>query len=175
MRISAMEEYGLRALLCLARIADSKPAEKVGASISLTIPEIAESEGISVPYASKIMRKLRQGGLVEAVRGRTGGYKLTIGPAKITLLQALEALGGPLMADDYCDRYSGTLDECIHTSDCSLRGAFGGFTGYLMKILEMTTLADMTRKESDAREAVQRSAEFLIGGLEPKLPLDMKQ
>ena len=168
MRISAMEEYGLRALLCLARLQNSA----TGNSDSMTIPEIAEFEGISIPYASKIMRKLRQGGLVEAVRGRTGGYKLTLKPAKITLLQALEALGGPLMSADYCDRYTGTQDECVHTSDCSLRGAFGGFTGYLKQILEMTTLADMTSKESDAREAVRRSAEFLIGGLEPKLPLD---
>ncbi len=166
-----MEEYGLRALLCLARLGSSK----TGSSSSLTIPEIAEHEGISIPYASKIMRKLRQGGLVEAVRGRTGGYKLTTTPAKVTLLQSLEALGGPMMSDDYCDRYPGALDECIHTSDCSLRGAFGGFTGFLKQILEMTTLADMTNKESDARLAVQRSAEFLIGGLEPKLPLDMKR
>jgi len=171
-----MEEYGLRALLCLARLTESGQTEPDAVSAnSMTIPEIAEFEGISVPYASKIMRKLRQGGLVEAARGRTGGYKLTLTPTKITLRQALEALGGPLMSADYCDRYPGALDECVHSSDCSLRGAFGGFTGYLKQILEMTTLADMTRKESDARDAVRRSAEFLIGGIEPTLPLDMER
>ena len=159
MRISAMEEYGLRTLLCLARRALS-----VGdIQAAMTIPEMAREEGISVPYTSKIMRRLRQGGLVNAERGRTGGYHLVREPDKINLCEALETLGGPMMAVDHCERYTGVLDSCVHLSDCSLRGAFGGFTGYLKSALSNTTLADLTEDEAKARTRALNSAGNVLG------------
>ena len=166
MRISAMEEYGLRALLCLARRALS-----VGdIQAAMTIPEMAHEEGVSIPYTSKVMRRLRQGGLVAAERGRTGGYHLVREPAKINLCEALEALGGPMMAVDHCDHYTGALDSCVHLSDCSLRGAFGGFTSYLKSALSNTTLADLTEDEETARAQALKSAGNMLGaGVKPIL------
>lgn len=158
MRISAMEEYGLRALLALARRSEA-----------MTIPDVAQTEGLSEPYASKIMRKLRQAGLVSADRGRTGGYQLTRTPSEITLLHALEALGGPIMSEDHCEKYPGIMDDCVHRSDCAIRGAFGGFVGYMEKILSMTTLADLISNESEARRKVRESAEALIAQQRKKM------
>lgn len=160
MRISAMEEYGLRALLCLARRASHIVSP--GLIPAMTIPEVAEEEGLSIPYTSKIMRRLRQSSLVTADRGRTGGYRLSAAPEDITLKQVLESLGGPLMADDHCERYPGIMPVCVHKSDCSLRGAFGGFTGYLDQILSRTTLADLTLPETMTTVAVSQTAKVLI-------------
>ena len=67
MKLSANEEYGLR---CLVRIGYA------GAGGSLTIPEMSQAEGVSPAYAAKILRGLRKGGLVKAVRGKEGGYTL---------------------------------------------------------------------------------------------------
>lgn len=158
MRISAMEEYGLRALICLARKAETSG----NLDASLTIPEVAESEGLSVPYASKIMRKLRQGGLVKAGRGRTGGYSLTKVAEQVSLLETLEALGGPIMADDHCQRYPGIMNNCVHEADCTIRGAFDGFKVYLQRILSATSLADLTNSERDTRFKINQSADELI-------------
>lgn len=158
MRISAMEEYGLRALICLAR----KVETSGNLDATLTIPEVAESEGLSVPYASKIMRKLRQGGLVKADRGRSGGYSLTKIAEQITLLETLEALGGPMMAEDHCQKYPGVLDNCIHEADCTIRGAFVGFKVYLQRILSATTLSDLTSHEQNTRFRIDQSAESLM-------------
>ena len=55
MKISAQEEYGLR---CLLRLAQS------GDRASATLPEIAAAEGLSVPYAAKLLSVLRQAGLI---------------------------------------------------------------------------------------------------------------
>ena len=161
-----MEEYGLRALLCLARKVGDNDHDAEG----VTIPELADAEGLSGPYASKIMRKLRQGGLVSADRGRTGGYHLTRSPEQITLLQALEALGGPLRAVDHCDRYVGALDECVHKSECSIRGAFGGFIDYMEKILAGATLADLTRREAEVKQRINESAEAIMGATIGRYP-----
>ena len=76
MKISAQEEYGLRCLLQLAR------AEE-GQSVSIT--EIAAAEGLSAPYVAKLLAILRQQGLIESERGRTGGYRLTAPAGEIRL------------------------------------------------------------------------------------------
>ena len=55
MQLLAQEEYGLRCLIQVARHAGPDP---------LTIPEIAEREGLSPEYAAKLMRALRQAELV---------------------------------------------------------------------------------------------------------------
>src|SRR5271170_2814495 len=73
MKITAQEEYGLRCLLRLAK-AESR---------SITLPEVAAAEGLSVPYVAKLMAVLRQAGLLESVRGRSGGYKLVRQPGQI--------------------------------------------------------------------------------------------
>ena len=84
MKITAQEEYGLRCLLRLARAEDGQ---------SLTIPEIAAAEGLSVPYVAKLLSVLRQAGLIESVRGRAGGYRLARPPAEIGLGSVLLVAG----------------------------------------------------------------------------------
>ena len=67
MKISAQEEYGLRCLLQLANL----PAGE-----SLTLPQIAELEGISTANAGKLMWLLNKAGFVQSTRGTKGGYFL---------------------------------------------------------------------------------------------------
>src|SRR5438132_2715608 len=115
MKITSQEEYGLRCLLKLAGAGDGH---------SLTIPEIAAAEGLSGPYAAKLLAVLRQAGLIESVRGRAGGYRLARAPAEITLGAVLRVLGEPLFDDPgYCQRHAGTEAEgnCVHHGACSLR------------------------------------------------------
>ena len=100
MKISSQEEYGLR---CLLRLAGAEEGH------SLTIPEIAASEGLSSPYVAKLLAVLRHSGLIESVRGRAGGYRLARPPADITLGTVMMALGEPLYDDPgYCQRHAGT-------------------------------------------------------------------
>ena len=84
MKVSAQEEYGLRCILQIAAQSSSEP---------LTLAEIARREGMSVPHVAKLMGHLRHAGLVEGVRGRSGGYVLTRPAGSISVLDALSALG----------------------------------------------------------------------------------
>ncbi|MDF1545261.1 MAG: Rrf2 family transcriptional regulator [bacterium] len=134
MRISALEEYGIRCLLALA---------ENGVRGQASIAEIAEREGISVPYASKLLAILRKAGLVAAVRGRSGGFSISREPKDINLLEVITALGGPLMDEEHCQKYSGQLEECIHTGDCSVMNVLGGLAGYISDYLASNTLEDI--------------------------------
>lgn len=134
MRISALEEYGLRCLLALA---------EGGCDRQLSIADIAKREGISVPYASKLLAILRKTGLVNAVRGRTGGFCIARPPSEINLLEVITALGGPLIDPNHCRRYSGSLDKCIHTENCSVHYTLVGLSRLVGEFLSQTSLQEI--------------------------------
>lgn len=134
MRITALEEYGLRCLLTLS---------KVGPEGQMSISEIAEKEGLSIPYASKLLSILRKSGLVTAVRGRSGGFCIARDAKEINLLEAITALGGPLIDPQHCDKYSGQLDKCVHTDNCSVHYTLAGLAKMVGEFLASKTLNDV--------------------------------
>ena len=138
MRISSLEEYGLRCMMALAR---------TGLNGQLSIPEIAKCEGLSVPYASKLLSILRKAKLVNAVRGRGGGFCISRSSAEITLLDVITALGGPMIDPDHCNKFSGNEEECVHIDDCSVHNIFNSLAGYMEDMLSKTTLQDILDRE----------------------------
>jgi len=145
MKFSAQEEYGLRCLLQIGR---------QGPSGSLTIPEIAAAEGLSVPHVAKLVRILRQGGIVKSTRGQSGGYALCRPPEQIIVGEALAALGARFFEADYCERYPGTVDLCTHTVDCSIRSLWHAVQTGVDQVLARTTLRDLLGNEQEMTTSV---------------------
>lgn len=163
MKITAQEEYGLRCLLHLARVEGEH---------SLTIPEIAAAEGLSQPYAAKLLAVLRQAGLIESVRGRAGGYRLAQPPADIALGSLLLVLGEPLFEDPgYCREHAGGSADglCVHHGGCTLRALWQTLEQWMRGALNEITLADLLQNEGQITELLRaRLAEAV---LEPASPL----
>jgi len=141
-KLSTLEEFGLRCLLQLGRR---------GAEASLTLPELSRLEGISVPNAAKIMRLLRRGGLVTSTRGQAGGYNLARSPEEITVGQALNVLGGRLFDADFCERHSGLSDACTHMGDCSIRPVLRRLQDVVDDVLGRMTLQSLLGPEGDVK------------------------
>jgi Rrf2 family protein len=149
MKITAQEEYGLRCLLRLAEAADGH---------SLTIPEIAAVEGLSAPYAAKILAVLRHAGLIESVRGRAGGYRLARNPADVGLGSVLKLLGEPLYDDPgYCQRHAGseTEGQCVHLGSCTLRALWQTLEQWMGHLLDQISLADLLQSERNLPELLR--------------------
>jgi len=138
MQFSAQEEYGLR---CLLRVASA------GEGASLTIPEISHKEGISVPYVAKMMRILRDGGLVTSERGQSGGYRLAQPAEEVSAAKALAVLGSRFYEGEFCEKYSGHEDECTHTPNCSIRSLWRAVQTVVDQVLTQTTIKDLIRSE----------------------------
>jgi Rrf2 family iron-sulfur cluster assembly transcriptional regulator len=138
MKITATEEYGMRCMLQLAL--------HYGKTVSLS--ELAGAEGIAVPFAAKVVLRLRRAGLVAATRGRHGGYVLAEAPDRITVLRILKALGKPLFDSGFC-REHGSPDaaDCSRLTDCSLRPVWAHLDEMLRRFFENTTLADLAAGE----------------------------
>lgn len=149
MQFSSQEEYGLR---CLLRLASA------GAGESLTIPEISQAEGISVPYVAKIMRVLRDGGLVTSERGQAGGYRLARPAEAISASEALAVLGGRFYEGQFCEKYTGNEEECTHTTDCSIRSLWRAVQTVVDQVLSGTSIKDLIRTE----EQMDRFVDSLV-------------
>ena len=140
MKLSSQEEYGLRCLLHLARI----PAGQ-----SMTIPEISQAEGLSVPNVAKLMRLLRISGLIRSERGQSGGYTLAKPAAEIKVEEVITVLGGHFFSPKFCERHSGRQENCAHAVDCSLRVLWNTIQGVLSDVLGKTSLADLLCNEEE--------------------------
>jgi Rrf2 family protein len=137
MKITSQEEYGLRCLLRLAQAGEGQ---------ALTIPEVAAAEGLSVPYVAKLLAVLRAAGLIDSVRGRSGGYHLADAPENIRLGPVMLALGEPLFTDPgYCQRHAGTETNgsCVHHGGCTLRALWLTLEQWMRRTLDQLTLADL--------------------------------
>ncbi len=88
MRISSKGEYGLRALFDLALHYGQGPVRS---------RDIAERQAIDENYLNQLLIQLRRAGLVQSLRGPQGGHLLARSPNEISLLEALQALEGPVV------------------------------------------------------------------------------
>ena len=152
MHLSSPEEYGLRCLVQVARAPGPAP---------LTIHQIAEAEGLSPEYAAKLMRLLRQRRFVASTRGAAGGYRLCRPAGEIQVWEILQALGGPVFSEEFCDTHPGQLSTCVHTGDCSIRPLWRAIEGALGRLLRTVSLADLCGQEDDSQRVIQRSEERL--------------
>ncbi len=139
MKLSAQEEYGLRCLLTLAR---AEPGS------SLTIPQIAEAERISGPNVAKLLRVLKAGGFVVALRGQSGGYALARKANEVNVGEVLSCLGGRIFDAAFCGRHSSATRGCGHNSDCSVRSVWRLVQRAVDDVLSRLTLADLLVEES---------------------------
>lgn len=135
MKVSAQEEYGLRCLVCVARHGEATP--------SITIPDIAEMEGLSTSHVAKLLTVLRRGGYVRSIRGQQGGYVLAVPPEEIQISEVLSLLGGRFFHDRFCDRHAGNEEHCVHENDCLLRPIWTSVQSAVDRVLSQVTLADI--------------------------------
>ncbi len=126
MKISTKGRYGLRILIDIAINRSGSPR---------MIKEIAESQGISSKYVSRLILDLRNAGFIKSIRGVKGGYVLAKSPNAISLLEVIEAMEGKLalvdcvMRQDSCERCDNCPARNIwKTANDSLRNSLGWLT-----------------------------------------------
>ena len=137
MKISAQEEYGLRCLVQLANLHDGE---------SLTLPQIAEREGISTANAGKLMWLLIKEGFVHSNRGTKGGYFLSRPATEIHLNEIIKVLDEEVLSS-HCESFTGVMEKCVHTGDCGIRPVIVGLHEIVENALSRITLAQLVGDE----------------------------
>ena len=132
MKVSAKEQYGLRAMIELA-------GRYGQGAVSLSI--VAKSQGISLDYLEQIVPDLRDAGLVHSKRGAHGGYRLARSPDEITVDQILTALDGTILPIRCVSEEEHT--PCERSADCGARTVWETLHARVSEALSGMTLADL--------------------------------
>jgi Rrf2 family protein len=95
MKLTRACGYALHALVSLARQESEQP---VASHL------VANNQGIPGRFLLKVLKPLVSAGVLQSTKGPNGGYKLTRSPSKITLLEVVEAVDGPVRGEvDFLD------------------------------------------------------------------------
>ena len=132
MKVSKSEEYGIRLVMSLATSGGQ-----------LTIRELAGREGLPDTTVAKVVGRLRRAGLVEAERGRNGGYTLTRPAAEVSLASVVAAFEDQVFPSDFCDRMHPGEGRCARSASCGLRPVWHGLTAVIGNFLAGITVADL--------------------------------
>jgi Rrf2 family protein len=129
--LSQTVEYALRAMLHLA----SREGEVISAD------RIADTTDIPAGYLAKIMRDLVVAGQVLSFRGPGGGFSLARDPARVTLLDIVNAVD-PIVRIDRCP-----LRRPCREGLCALHRRLDDAVAVMERSLSSTTLADLMSGE----------------------------
>jgi Rrf2 family transcriptional regulator, iron-sulfur cluster assembly transcription factor len=136
MRITQWGEYGILISAYLAARQENGVAPVVGAA------EIADAQEIALQYAQQILLRLRDGAIVESVRGPHGGYRLAKPLSEISLLDILLAAEGTSF-EVICETKPLSLTSCKEHSPCFLQDVWLGLRVHVDEYLAKHTLAQV--------------------------------
>lgn len=152
MKITSMEEYGLRCMLQLALSDSDGP---------MSVSEVAQNEGLSTEYAGKLLNMLRQAELVESVRGRHGGFVLARPSDDINLADILRVFSSDLFDEEYCTRHAGSAEICVHETSCAVRSLWSVLSSMVNSTLESMTLMDLACGEAHVEQDLHTQLDAL--------------
>lgn len=129
MKISKKAQYGLRAMIYLAK---HSAKDKV-----CSLKEVSEKEKIPFDFLEKIIKDLQAIGLIKAKKGVLGGYYLSKKPEKIYVGQIIETLEDIVPVE---------CAGCQMARACSSKGMWDELKDSLSDTLYSKTLKDLIKK-----------------------------
>jgi len=127
-RLSKKADYGLIALKHLAQHTDE----------SVSAREIAKEYRIPAELLAKILQRLARKGLVVSQQGTHGGYVLARDASKISIVDVIEALDGPIGITP-CERGS----SCEQLEKCTVRDPLNAVRVKMVRILGDTSIYEL--------------------------------
>jgi Rrf2 family protein len=127
--------------------------------------KLAEFHGVPAAYLAKALQSLSRAGIVEAVPGRHGGYRLGRRPAEVTILDVIEAVEGQessFRCTEIRKRGPARVAPGLYSPVCAIAEAmFRADEAWRME-LRKTTVADLLQKLASTvpMEAAVKGAAF---------------
>lgn len=129
MRVSKKSQYGLRAMVYLAKHSSE--------SNVCSLKEISKKEKIPFDYLEKIISELSKASLVKAKKGVQGGYFLAKEPKKITAGEIVRVLESTVPVSCF---------GCPIARTCSTKSVWSEVQESLDSTLDSITLEDLIKK-----------------------------
>lgn len=130
MELTRKGEYAIRGIVYLA----SRPGDQV-----CLLSEIAAAVDVPQTFLAKIFQQFSKIGLVRSYRGTGGGFVLGRAPDKITLLEVVEAVEGPI-TPNRCVTGSG---DCNRSTECNVHPVWMKVQEQVRELLNGITLKEL--------------------------------
>jgi len=138
MPISQKSQYAVRAVFELA-----KRQERGATKIS----DIAKAQAIPQRFLENILHHLKDGGFVESVRGKDGGYLLTRSAKDLSVGEILRFIEGPLSPVD-C-KIGGKKGPCSMYGRCTFLPLWERAEKALEEVYDGTSFQELVVQEAD--------------------------
>jgi Rrf2 family protein len=143
--ITRRSKYAIRAMLVLVR------RSQKGA---LSTEAIAQSEGLPRKFLEAIMLDLKEAGLVQAIRGKGGGYTLSRAPGKITVGQIIRAAQGSVAPTPCVSATAyAACDDCPDERACAVRPLMRQVREAISKVIDLKSIDALARETADLAPA----------------------
>ena len=133
MKYSKATNYALHTMLYLLVASEGEP---------IGVQPLAEMQGVSETYLSKILSKLVKAGLIESARGVNGGYKLLGSKEDVSFLKVIHAIEG-----------TASLFSCDlkHNSGCLVQGTMADAEQVMEQYLQDRKLIDLVKNSEQIK------------------------
>lgn len=142
MIVSTKGRYALRVMIDLAE----HQAERY-----VPLKEVAARQDISEKYLENILKVLVQNGFLEGLRGKGGGYRLTLSPDQYTVAEILLLTEGSL-APVSC--LTPGAPACERMANCRTYTMWKGLNDLIADYFGKITLADLAAPEQAGNDYV---------------------
>jgi len=136
MKISTRAQYGLRAMIYLAK------------NNGTSLKEISTKESIPFDYLEKILSRLEKTGLLKAKRGATGGYFLARAPQRIKIGEIVRAAEGKMILVKCVEG----KHLCLRAKECLARNIWQKTQAALDSALDSVTLSELIKNKHPKHE-----------------------
>ena len=134
MKLSTRGNYGLRAVYELTRHYGQGP---------LAIRQISERQNIPLKYLEQLLYRLKKSGIIESVRGPSGGYVLSDDPDNFSVGDVLRVLEGPIHMSGCIRNHDN--DHCIRDERCISNILWAEIEKKFDEVLNDISLNDLTK------------------------------
>jgi FeS assembly SUF system regulator len=142
LKLTKKADYGLISLKHLA-IKDGSASAK----------EISDTYGIPLPLLSKVLQKLNHSGFLQSEHGTNGGYRLRRSASKITALEVIRAIDGPIFLTSCFTEEN----DCGLADRCNVREPLRKLHEAIQQLLAGLSIADMCERE-EAHDCSEKPA-----------------
>lgn len=135
MIVSTKGIYALRIMLDLCQHTDEG---------YISLKKISERQNMSMKYLESIVAMLNKAGMVESLRGKEGGYRLTRAPEQYTVGSIVKLTEGSLAPVACLDCETNSCAQAYH---CLTLPMWVKLDGIITDYLESVTLKDLLDKK----------------------------
>ena len=151
-----LRRAGLQALLALLELAQAPECWR-------SVTSIAEAQQLPAPMLEQLLLQLRRSGLLEARRGRLGGYRLARSPATIAVAEVLRAVGADLGCTPTLEALSDGWDQENRAERRVLQSMARRLQSALEKEMQTLSLEELLFDLSSWQESLSNEGGVMLG------------